>query len=96
MEKGIRSRLMSFRSSPVFKLPRAMWRRVFIVWTILLGLIAVYWVQLYVSQQNALEEARQQARLRASQTAQALTYQTESMLRKLNFIVQHLGEHWQG
>ncbi len=64
------------------------------MWVALLILIGVYWWQLYVSHQHAIADTQEQARLRASQTAQALAYQSESMFRKLNFVVQHLGEHW--
>ena len=71
-------------------------RKVALAWLVLVGLLAAYWWQLTQSHQRALQEVQDNARLRASQTAQALTYQTESVLRKFNFIVQHLGEHWRG
>ena len=88
--------MKSEKTGTVWDLPRSMWRLVMAVWLALLVLVGAYWAQLYAAHQSALADAQQQVRLRAGQTAQALAYQTESNLRKLNFIVQHVGEHWRG
>lgn len=70
--------------------------RIVLVWLLCLLVLGVYWLQLYRSHQAQWQELEQQAALRADQTAQALSHHTERTLRKLRFIVQHLGEHWTG
>ena len=86
--------MKSEKTGTVWDLPRSMWRLVMAVWLALLVLVGAYWAQLYAAHQSALADAQQQVRLRAGQAAQALAYQTESNLHKINFIVQHVGEHW--
>ena len=88
--------MKSGKTGTVWDLPHSMWRLVMAAWLALLVLVGAYWAQLYAAHQSALADAQRQVRLRAGQAAQALAYQTESNLRKLNFIVQHVGEHWRG
>lgn len=71
------------------------WTRLDLAWLIFLGLLATYWLRLDFSHQNQLAQAQVQAQLRASQAAHALSMQVRSQLLGINFILEHLIEHWQ-
>lgn len=71
------------------------WTRLSLAWLIFLGLLAAYWVRLDFSHQNQLAQAQVQAQLRASQAAHALSMEVRSQLLSINFILEHLIEHWQ-
>lgn len=70
------------------------WMRLSLAWLAFLLLFALYWVQLHTTQQHQLQDAEQQALLRAEQTAHALAMQANSKLLKIEFFVEHLTEHW--
>lgn len=76
--------------------PRSIWKKLVFVWLGILVLMVFYWVHLYQANQDQLQKTQQQAVLRSSQVANALTRQTEVLLRNINFIVSHLSEHWTG
>ena len=63
-------------------------------WIALICVTAIYWGQFYLSQQSQLQQATEQARRGAAQTAHALSLQANVMIRKIDYIALHLGEHW--
>jgi len=70
------------------------WTRLGLAWLIFLGLLAAYWLRLDFSHKNQLAEAEHSAQLRASQAAHALSMQVRSQLLSIDFVVEHLAEHW--
>lgn len=76
--------------------PSHLWKKLAFVCLGVLVLMACYWAYLYQSHHDQLEKTEQQAVLRSIQVANALTHQTEALLRNMGFIVRHLGEHWAG
>ena len=76
--------------------PSHLWKKLAFVCLGVLVLMACYWAYLYQSHHDQLEKTEQQAVLRSIQVANALTHQTEALLRDMGFIVRHLGEHWAG
>ena len=76
--------------------PSHLWKKLAFVCLGVLVLMACYWAYLYQSHHDQLEKTEQQAVLRSIQVANALTHQTEALLRNMGFIVRHLGEYWAG
>ncbi len=80
---------------PKNKLPHyRTWLRLGITWLVLLLFIAVYWWRLDISHQNLLIEAEERAQLRGSQAAHALSTQVNAQLMSIEFVLEHLAEHW--
>ncbi len=79
---------------PVLQKARALVLRPLAGWAVLLVALAVYWVQLYHSHQTQLQQVQSQTRQGATQTVHALALQTEALIRKIDYVAIHLGEHW--
>ena len=79
---------------PVSQKVRALVLRPLAGWAVLLLALTVYWVQLYHSHQAQLQQVQNQTRQGATQTAHALALQTEALIRKIDYVAIHLGEHW--
>lgn len=65
-------------------------------WCVLLLALAVYWTQLQHSHQTQIDQLQVQTRQGATQTAHALALQVEAMVRNIDYLALHLGEHWVG
>ncbi len=70
------------------------WKSLGLAWLLFLAIFVIYWLRLSASHQNHLAEAELQAELSASQTAHALSMQVHSQLLSIDFVVDHLVEHW--
>ena len=79
---------------PLAHKARALMLRPLAGWAVLLLALLVYWAQLYQSHQAQLQQVQTQARQGAAQTVHALALQTEAMIRKIDYVAVHLGEHW--
>ncbi|GAB3356095.1 MULTISPECIES: PAS domain-containing protein [Giesbergeria] len=79
---------------PLSQKVRALVLRPLAGWGVLLLALLVYWVQLYYSHQAQLQQVQLQTRQGASQTVHALALQTEALIRKIDYVAVHLGEHW--
>lgn len=70
------------------------WKRIGLTWLFFLALLITYWLRLDAFHQNEINEVEQNAKLRASQTAHALSMQARSQLLSIKFVLEHLAEHW--
>ena len=70
------------------------WKSLGLAWLLFLVVFVFYWVRLSASHHNHLLQAELQAELRASQTAHALSMQMHSQLLSIDFVMNHLIEHW--
>ncbi len=71
-------------------------KKILLIWIIFLVCLGLYWLQLAITHRTHVQEVEQQAKLRANQLSEALSLQTDYQLRKLNFVLEHLGKHWWG
>lgn len=79
----------------LYTLPRQrLWIRLAVAWLICLSLLTAYWLRLNHSHQAQLAEAEQRAQLRASQAAHALSMQVRAQFMSIDFVLEHLSEHW--
>lgn len=63
-------------------------------WTALILALGAYWGHLSYTHRAQLQRAEEQMHLRAAQTAHAMALQTVTLIDQVNFLAQHLGEHW--
>lgn len=63
-------------------------------WLLLIGALGGYWVLLHQSHKEQLALAEDQARLRATQTAEALTMQVGALIGGVDYMTRHLSELW--
>ncbi|QEY58706.1 GGDEF domain-containing protein [Pseudomonas sp. C27(2019)] len=71
-----------------------LWIRLALTWLAFLVLLLVYWLRLDASHHNQLVEAEKHAQLRAGQTAHALSMQVRAQLMSIDFVLEHLAQHW--
>lgn len=64
------------------------------VWGLLAAFMTAYWVRVQSAAQEQTQLAEDLAKHGIEQTSHALALQTETMLRKLDFVSSHLIEHW--
>ncbi len=74
---------------------RRIWTRLALAWLFFLLLLIAYWMRLDYSHKKQLDEAQLQAQLRANQAAHALSMEVRSQLLGIDFVLEHLIEHWQ-
>lgn len=72
------------------------WIRLGFAWLLFLAFVTTYWWRLDVSHQGLVVDAEQRAQLRASQAAHALSTQVHAQLMGIDFVLEHLIEHWKG
>jgi len=63
-------------------------------WLLLVCALGGYWVLLHQSHREQLVLAEDQARLRATQTAEALTMQVGALIGGVDYMAHHLSELW--
>jgi diguanylate cyclase (GGDEF)-like protein/PAS domain S-box-containing protein len=68
--------------------------RLILAWLAFAALLGGYWLQLEHSHAALVAQAESLTRLRALQTAHALALHSGALFRKLNYLSEHLGEHW--
>lgn len=74
--------------------PRNMRTHIAFAWLLFFSLLITYWLRLDASNQSVLADAERDTRLRAGQTAHALSKQINTQLQGIDFFLEHLAEHW--
>lgn len=64
-------------------------------WVLMVVFMTTYWVQVQSAAQQQTRLAEDLAKSGIEQTSHALALQTETMLRKLDYVAAHLVEQWQ-
>lgn len=68
--------------------------RLGLIWLVFLLLMTAYWLRLDSIHKDQLLEAEEHAQLRAKQAAHALSLQMHALLLNIDFVLEHLAEHW--